>query len=180
MLRLTPLRTMTRIGAMLSGDQLVEGAADVRRRHGNVDSRPVVTEQDEPGLASDGFLVALQRLPGALAVESNRNRPKQLLDRCGVAVRKAQRRKQPERDRPAVRSEEHTSELQSRQYLVCRLLLEKKNSWFTAWLRSTPAAGGRNSFSSRRSTRHNRKEIHYRRQHDRGSSRRGRTPERGR
>src|SRR3712207_8404589 len=27
-----------------------------------------------------------------------------------------------------VRSEEHTSELQSRQYLVCRLLLEKKNN----------------------------------------------------
>src|SRR3712207_8783361 len=28
---------------------------------------------------------------------------------------------------PLGRSEEHTSELQSRQYLVCRLLLEKKN-----------------------------------------------------
>src|SRR3712207_8203976 len=28
--------------------------------------------------------------------------------------------------RPPHRSEEHTSELQSRQYLVCRLLLEKK------------------------------------------------------
>src|SRR5947209_14145117 len=28
--------------------------------------------------------------------------------------------------RPVTRSEEHTSELQSRQYLVCRLLLEKK------------------------------------------------------
>src|SRR3712207_7438653 len=27
---------------------------------------------------------------------------------------------------PPIRSEEHTSELQSRQYLVCRLLLEKK------------------------------------------------------
>src|SRR3712207_7095769 len=27
-----------------------------------------------------------------------------------------------------VRSEEHTSELQSRQYLVCRLLLEKKKT----------------------------------------------------
>src|SRR3712207_7177262 len=27
-----------------------------------------------------------------------------------------------------LRSEEHTSELQSRQYLVCRLLLEKKRS----------------------------------------------------
>src|SRR3712207_8381866 len=30
-------------------------------------------------------------------------------------------------DAPQQRSEEHTSELQSRQYLVCRLLLEKKN-----------------------------------------------------
>src|SRR3712207_7372394 len=28
------------------------------------------------------------------------------------------------------RSEEHTSELQSRQYLVCRLLLEKKKIYF--------------------------------------------------
>src|SRR5258707_11596231 len=30
--------------------------------------------------------------------------------------------------REKVRSEEHTSELQSRQYLVCRLLLEKKKT----------------------------------------------------
>src|SRR3712207_7280936 len=30
------------------------------------------------------------------------------------------------------RSEEHTSELQSRQYLVCRLLLEKKNTNITS------------------------------------------------
>src|SRR3712207_7440974 len=30
------------------------------------------------------------------------------------------------RARAGLRSEEHTSELQSRQYLVCRLLLEKK------------------------------------------------------
>src|SRR5947209_14586561 len=29
-------------------------------------------------------------------------------------------------DNATIRSEEHTSELQSRQYLVCRLLLEKK------------------------------------------------------
>src|SRR5437763_2852863 len=29
---------------------------------------------------------------------------------------------------PSVRSEEHTSELQSPMYLVCRLLLEKKNT----------------------------------------------------
>src|SRR3712207_7164348 len=31
-----------------------------------------------------------------------------------------------------VRSEEHTSELQSRQYLVCRLLLEKKKTTRTS------------------------------------------------
>src|SRR3712207_8626746 len=30
---------------------------------------------------------------------------------------------------PGMRSEEHTSELQSRQYLVCRLLLEKKKKF---------------------------------------------------
>src|SRR3712207_6960558 len=33
-----------------------------------------------------------------------------------------------------VRSEEHTSELQSRQYLVCRLLLETKNTSITLFL----------------------------------------------
>src|SRR3712207_6859853 len=37
------------------------------------------------------------------------------------------RRDGPRRLAGHPRSEEHTSELQSRQYLVCRLLLEKKN-----------------------------------------------------
>src|SRR3712207_6971592 len=32
------------------------------------------------------------------------------------------------------RSEEHTSELQSRQYLVCRLLLEKKKKIYSAYI----------------------------------------------
>src|SRR3712207_7937262 len=41
-----------------------------------------------------------------------------------------------------VRSEEHTSELQSRQYLVCRLLLEKKNQRLKSQLR--PRVGGQN------------------------------------
>src|SRR3712207_8731967 len=61
-----------------------------------------------------------------------------LLDRVGpsarvghgqLLVRREQRRPRA-RDAPSGyppgRSEEHTSELQSRQYLVCRLLLEKK------------------------------------------------------
>src|SRR3712207_8521210 len=46
-----------------------------------------------------------------------------LLDREERAAEQEQRRDPETEDR---RSEEHTSELQSRQYLVCRLLLEKK------------------------------------------------------
>src|SRR3712207_6889276 len=38
------------------------------------------------------------------------------------------------------RSEEHTSELQSRQYLVCRLLLEKKNIQSNRLSTNTPTA----------------------------------------
>src|SRR3712207_8015064 len=37
------------------------------------------------------------------------------------------------------RSEEHTSELQSRQYLVCRLLLEKKKTYNTHLLIYLPS-----------------------------------------
>src|SRR3712207_7832972 len=51
-------------------------------------------------------------------------------DRRGVERRRQQShhgfRRCGGSDVPRSRSEEHTSELQSRQYLVCRLLLEKK------------------------------------------------------
>src|SRR2546429_1802251 len=40
--------------------------------------------------------------------------------------------------RTAARSEEHTSELQSRLHLVCRLLLEKKKKSHTHALSATP------------------------------------------
>src|SRR3712207_8608290 len=56
----------------------------------------------EPPVIAATFLVALEYGPGSL---SGRLRPATGYNR----------------------SEEHTSELQSRQYLVCRLLLEKKN-----------------------------------------------------
>src|SRR3712207_7336589 len=39
------------------------------------------------------------------------------------------------------RSEEHTSELQSRQYLVCRLLLEKKNHASPSYRTNPPRDG---------------------------------------
>src|SRR3712207_8549137 len=39
---------------------------------------------------------------------------------------------------PDGRSEEHTSELQSRQYIVCRLLLEKKTACRKTWRSDVP------------------------------------------
>src|SRR5258707_3629597 len=47
---------------------------------------------------------------------------------CGLATRIGLRRSANSHENwfNPLRSEEHTSELQSRQYLVCRLLLEKK------------------------------------------------------
>src|SRR3712207_7108278 len=60
----------------------------------------------------------LDALLGGLAAPRDHQRPELLARLEG----------RPEADeRPKRRSEEHTSELQSRQYLVCRLLLEKKN-----------------------------------------------------
>src|SRR3712207_7603018 len=42
----------------------------------------------------------------------------------------------------STRSEEHTSELQSRQYLVCRLLLEKKTMTVAKHSQALPLAPG--------------------------------------
>src|SRR3712207_9023796 len=47
---------------------------------------------------------------------------------CRVPNRPPQLLRPIQRREADPRSEEHTSELQSRQYLVCRLLLEKKKS----------------------------------------------------
>src|SRR3712207_7430945 len=63
--------------------------------------RPLAPHLHEVGLLA----VAVPR--GPLGVHGDR--PRAVAERVGV-----------------LRSEEHTSELQSRQYLVCRLLLEKK------------------------------------------------------
>src|SRR3989442_7464369 len=44
----------------------------------------------------------------------------------------------PEADAEPLRSEEHTSELQSRPHLVCRLLLEQKNAMKRARRKRVP------------------------------------------
>src|SRR5438445_8851304 len=49
-------------------------------------------------------------------------------------IREPRDRLSTEKEVFRARSEEHTSELQSRQYLVCRLLLEKKKLQYSAFL----------------------------------------------
>src|SRR3712207_8894697 len=53
-------------------------------------------------------------------------RPRKLIEGRGLRV--AAQSGVPRRNGDDTRSEEHTSELQSRQYLVCRLLLEKQKT----------------------------------------------------
>src|SRR5439155_25533055 len=61
---------------------------------------------------------------------TSRQRPPRETTRGGQRSRPARRRRQTMKNitRRSVRSEEHTSELQSRGHLVCRLLLEKKKN----------------------------------------------------
>src|SRR3712207_7429070 len=75
-------------------------------------------------------LVAVQGLEEAVVPRDRSGRPR-ALEPAGERV-----------DVHSDRSEEHTSELQSRQYLVCRLLLEKKkkiinSSLLNSYLSST-------------------------------------------
>src|SRR3712207_7126999 len=81
---------------------LFRSAARARRAAG-----PAAPRRAPPGLRPDGAAADADRGPLPLR-------------RRGAPVR------------VGGRSEEHTSELQSRQYLVCRLLLEKKKLLITA------------------------------------------------
>src|SRR3712207_7822514 len=71
---------------------------------------------------SDSEQARRERLPRA-AVERRRNRSRLMSEDDPQPPFPDQ-----PQDQPGTRSEEHTSELQSRQYLVCRLLLEKKKT----------------------------------------------------
>src|SRR3712207_8959220 len=67
---------------------------------------------------SNGFRTDVTKRPSVGIVHSRQM--------ATTAMRTGARRRKL--GRHAERSEEHTSELQSRQYLVCRLLLEKKKT----------------------------------------------------
>src|SRR3712207_8937882 len=61
------------------------------------------------------------------AFQNQREAYKRIFDRCGLKYTIVEA-SSGAMGGSASRSEEHTSELQSRQYLVCRLLLEKKKN----------------------------------------------------
>src|SRR3712207_8311881 len=73
-------------------------------------------------LFRSGFLHELVQLVVAVLASDRKGREDVDVQDLGVQ----NRTEDPEYVRILLRSEEHTSELQSRQYLVCRLLLEKK------------------------------------------------------
>src|SRR5262249_43502141 len=89
-------------GGTLVGDQPVERLANIRLRHARREAS-VAPEQDEPQLTAGGLLVAFQRLPRALAVDLDRCRPQNVLDRIRRPPGEPQGRQQPERDCAAVR-----------------------------------------------------------------------------
>src|SRR3712207_7956835 len=80
------------------------------------------------------FRSPLIGLLAAVAYRSERDELRRVCPSCGrvcklhdaLCVRCGEELEFP--DEVIARSEEHTSELQSRQYLVCRLLLEKKKT----------------------------------------------------
>src|SRR3712207_7078437 len=79
-------------------------------------SRKAGRVEDDLHVAAEG--VVLSRVPQVVPT----------LGAGGDPVGRDERAVQAHEGQPGGRSEEHTSELQSRQYLVCRLLLEKNNS----------------------------------------------------
>src|SRR3712207_8687166 len=77
-----------------------------------------------PGRPEHGAILDHQRDDSSFALVPARSVLR--LARAGHAWARSGRVASRQNEEPA-RSEEHTSELQSRQYIVCRLLLEKKN-----------------------------------------------------
>src|SRR5690606_40246275 len=102
-----PRRTRPRVGA------------GGRERSRGLRQRPPCrrTEGTRQGATVPAALCRARRPPAA-------HHPRPSPDRDGADTH---RRRAPRAPRPSARSEEHTSELQSRENLVCRLLLEKKN-----------------------------------------------------
>src|SRR3712207_8804335 len=85
--------------------------------------RSVTVTVSDGRATAEGKITVDVRAPGALPPIANADH---LVAVAGVDTVIAPLKNDLDPQGGALRSEEHTSELQSRQYLVCRLLLEKK------------------------------------------------------
>src|SRR3712207_7692856 len=81
-----------------------------------------------PAVGEVGEDVVAEEQPGG--VKLGAVDPEAVVREAPGEARRAGRAREQRAVGEAARSEEHTSELQSRQKLVCRLLLEKKNTTY--------------------------------------------------
>src|SRR5205823_12671591 len=91
--------------------------------HRDLHSFPTRRSSDLESRASEGEHHQPERAPRERRLARRHHQPEQRERECEHRVRQLD-----EVDVADERSEEHTSELQSLAYLVCRLLLEKKNT----------------------------------------------------
>src|SRR3712207_7479352 len=89
------------------------------------------------------FFLMIRRPPRSTPFPTRRSSDLRQLPADGL--RGERRGEQRPGGRAPERSEEHTSELQSRQYLVCRLLLEKKKTYIN-YIHTTKRINGQYHF----------------------------------
>src|SRR2546425_8962259 len=89
------------------------------------DALPISASSSGAGAQKQAVLVESPQ-PGRAARAGKGQRHRINHGRGAVGEKRSRHRRAETEDRPGLRSEEHTSELQSLAYLVCRLLLEKK------------------------------------------------------
>src|SRR3712207_393692 len=90
---------------------------------GTVESASVVEDRETGRSRGFGFVEMASKEEGQAAIQQFNGKE---INGRSLTVNEARPRE--DRGGRGGRSEEHTSELQSRQYLVCRLLLEKKKT----------------------------------------------------
>src|SRR5258707_8679752 len=101
---------------------------DIHREELDWGGRKLVLETGKIARQADGAVFATYGESTVLATVVSAKEPKAGIDFLPLTCNYQEK---------TYRSEEHTSELQSRQYLVCRLLLEKKKKKLTTRI-STP------------------------------------------
>src|SRR5207302_9796615 len=136
----TPLAAGKRDGSLAAGRQLQQRA---RLLGGGAGLRAATEEIPRLQVAAIDRVVRDHLRDTPVGMAERRTRQALGAERCGAHARRVEPRFELDIDCPAVaqpaaieirqrlriaRSEEHTSELQSRENLVCRLLLEKKKT----------------------------------------------------